>query len=587
MKKRGKRIKLLITILIILVILLILVIISLNKNISGKVIFNPTIPTDCSNDSIKALWNSIFNEPSTDIIIFTNTSEPGKCSFITAYKIKNDEAFILSGVDMILFGNLTVITGIRGNFTEEYLNILRAISNASAEVYLNSSNNPIIQEKYIKPRTFNLAEANVSFKTSFKKTPGNWIINNSDLNKVFYNYDENITESSTNTIKINEDLSFANYSIDYVGYVKIITSIPSCTPNWQEQNTTCNSSETILTYYTDSNYCGTTTSQPFNKTQNCNFNNDSIFGNPEDFKTKIRNSMHEQVTLYINGTSNLSSQNFTNQNIRVEIKNSNATYVDFYWNFSVPLDLNNIYIEKYTFVNKSYILIKNLHVNKTVYLNSFAYSGKICIKDEEISSISAINPKCIKSNEILLTCPESDENISCEVDEDGFRIMGLTNSGVIEYIENASCIENWNYSAWSNCTNNLQTRNATDLSYCGTTLNKDETTQPCGTDPPDITINSSCTPSWNCSAWSECINDTQTKTCTDNNNCKPDKEQSQSCSASFLKLTNYIYIGLIITLIIAIVIILISLIITFFNHNSRKGGVFSSSPIKFSARSIN
>jgi hypothetical protein len=589
--KRGKKIKALIIILIILISLLALLLIAWNKNISGKAILNPTIPSDCSNNSIKSLWDSIFNEPSTDIQIFTNTTEQNKCNSFLAYKIKNNEAFILSGVDisfnLIMQINITAIIGIRGDFTNEYLNILRAVSNSSSDIKLNqtSSSNSLISYQYLNPRTLNLDQANTSFKTIFKAIPGNWMTNDSDQNKVFYIYEENTTETSTNTTKINLGISLANSSLESVAFIKTIIFLPSCTPNWQQHNATCNSSETFLTYYTDSNSCGINTSLPQNITQNCDFDNNGVLGNQNNFNTKTTASMHEQVSIYINGTSNLSSQNFTNQLLKVEMKNPNSTYLEFYWNFSIPLNLNNVYIEKQASGNKSYLLIKNINANKTIYLTPLTGSGKICVKNEEISSISTISQRCRSNNEILLTCPETHNEISCEIANNQFKIMGLINSGVIEYIENGTCIENWNYSSWSNCINNTQKRNATDLNYCGTTITKGLTTQSCGTEVSSPE-NSSCISSWNCSAWSECINDTQTKTCIDNNNCKPDKEQSQSCSASFQKITNYVYLALIATLIIAIIIILTYLIITYFSHSSGKGGIFSSSPIKFSTRSV-
>ncbi|MFH1237125.1 MAG: FG-GAP-like repeat-containing protein [Candidatus Aenigmatarchaeota archaeon] len=41
------------------------------------------------------------------------------------------------------------------------------------------------------------------------------------------------------------------------------------------------------------------------------------------------------------------------------------------------------------------------------------------------------------------------------------------------------CTENWTYSAWSSCINNQQTRTANDSNNCGTTINKSATTQSC------------------------------------------------------------------------------------------------------------
>jgi hypothetical protein len=42
-----------------------------------------------------------------------------------------------------------------------------------------------------------------------------------------------------------------------------------------------------------------------------------------------------------------------------------------------------------------------------------------------------------------------------------------------------ACTENWTYGEWSSCVNNQQTRTATDLNDCGTTINKSATVQSC------------------------------------------------------------------------------------------------------------
>ncbi len=45
-------------------------------------------------------------------------------------------------------------------------------------------------------------------------------------------------------------------------------------------------------------------------------------------------------------------------------------------------------------------------------------------------------------------------------------------------------------------------------------------------------VTKTCTSNWSCSAWSECINETQTRTCEDSNNCNSEEgkpETSQSC----------------------------------------------------------
>jgi PGF-pre-PGF domain-containing protein len=84
------------------------------------------------------------------------------------------------------------------------------------------------------------------------------------------------------------------------------------------------------------------------------------------------------------------------------------------------------------------------------------------------------------------------------------------------------CQESWTCGDWSSCVNNLQTRTCTDENACGTTNDKPATSQSC----------QSCQESWLCSEWSNCTNSIQTRTCTDNNNCdttlsKP--QENQTC----------------------------------------------------------
>jgi len=51
-------------------------------------------------------------------------------------------------------------------------------------------------------------------------------------------------------------------------------------------------------------------------------------------------------------------------------------------------------------------------------------------------------------------------------------------------IASPSCYENWTYGEWSSCVNNQQTRSATDLNNCGTEVNKSETSRSCSTYVP-------------------------------------------------------------------------------------------------------
>ncbi|MEK7637095.1 MAG: fibronectin type III domain-containing protein [Patescibacteria group bacterium] len=86
------------------------------------------------------------------------------------------------------------------------------------------------------------------------------------------------------------------------------------------------------------------------------------------------------------------------------------------------------------------------------------------------------------------------------------------------------CTENWSCGNWSTCVNNSQSRTCTDANSCGTTTNRPALTQTC---------TSSCTENWSCSAWSACTNNSQSRTCTDANSCGTTANRpplSQSCT---------------------------------------------------------
>ena len=89
--------------------------------------------------------------------------------------------------------------------------------------------------------------------------------------------------------------------------------------------------------------------------------------------------------------------------------------------------------------------------------------------------------------------------------------------------EPPTCTPNWQCDDWSECVDDIQTRTCTDLNNCGTNEGKPAESQACGEE---------CTPNWQCDDWSECVDDVQTRTCTDLNYCGTEEgkpAESQSC----------------------------------------------------------
>jgi len=85
------------------------------------------------------------------------------------------------------------------------------------------------------------------------------------------------------------------------------------------------------------------------------------------------------------------------------------------------------------------------------------------------------------------------------------------------------CEENWTCTEWSSCVNETQTRTCIDLNDCETNNSKPSIIQEC-------VIPVECEENWSCTDWSTCANKSQTRTCIDLNNCgtlinKPDETQ--------------------------------------------------------------
>jgi len=485
--KKRDRIKKLLILLIILILMLLTII--LNKIIlSGNVVLITSIPADCSNESIKALWNSIFIETSTNIQIYANTTHTGRCDNITAYKLNGNTIYMMIGAysqsELSLYNSMSVA---KMNLTQEAADKIRTLSLPSGISTLIDIN----MYKNSTTRNLNLSQTDSEIRSIFKVEPTTWqdITNLWGLTDTFYSF--NYTEISTKNRSVFSAVS-GNHSYSFITITEV--EVPPCIPNIIEHNTSCNSSETKLSWYTDSNNCGSNI--PENKTPSCNYNNDTILGNSDEFKSRINPLVGEDITIFINNTSNLSSQNFTNLSEKVEFKGAEKTYLEFYWDFSNYLDINKISLERQSSGNKGYLIVKGVNVNKTIYVDRLNSSSKVCAENSEISSISSISSNCNKQDEILLNCPDSSNSITCEISSNNtFKIQGLTHSGATEFWYNdTECIPNWTCSSWQDCINGIQIRNCTDKNYCFSLANKPPTNQTCTSLPGN---QSNCTANWN------------------------------------------------------------------------------------------
>ena len=108
-----------------------------------------------------------------------------------------------------------------------------------------------------------------------------------------------------------------------------------------------------------------------------------------------------------------------------------------------------------------------------------------------------------------------------------------------------TCVEDWICDDWTDCVDDTQTRTCTDDNTCGTTEDKPEESQVC-TIVNDVDVitgddvireraeNQICMPNWECGAWSECVEGTQGRECSDTSYCGVEESKpaiSQSCEA--------------------------------------------------------
>ncbi len=102
---------------------------------------------------------------------------------------------------------------------------------------------------------------------------------------------------------------------------------------------------------------------------------------------------------------------------------------------------------------------------------------------------------------------------------------GIDNNCNSQTDEALPCIENWQCTDWSACTDGTQSRTCTDGNSCGTTQDKPPESQAC--------TPLGCTENWSCTDWSACTDGTQSRTCTDGNSCGTTQDkppESQACS---------------------------------------------------------
>ena len=510
----------------------------------------------CQNDRIISLWDSIFQESSENIIILNN-------SYCLAFKTRDSKLYRLEmhtwfytssyeeSSQLSIYASLLNTTINLENFSNSVYN-----TNTFEGAFSALGNiTEIVARNITSPEV-----ANETSNKVFKKTLSTFELNTQDFPVYLSKIEQNDSSgnSSEEGLVVYNDFSYEGY---YYSLRRTIQS--ACYSNWTEINTSCNPDDTKTTYYLleDTTSCLNQTAQPQNKTLNCDYNEDGLIGDLSDIRNKSIS-----VKIFVNNTEINDSQIFQDRQL-IEIKD-NVKRISFYHNFSSPLNIKNITIEKQNSSSSfGYLIVNGISAEKTLVIDRLNLSSnKICIKNKEISTISQISSSCTGSSEYILSCPGTNSSFSCTITNSTITASGLTSSAVREFTQPQTsppalnnpgappCNTNWSCSAWTSCNNNEQTRTCQDANNCNTNLGKPLILQACSTLP-------TCNPYWVCSNWQKCLNSTKIRTCTDRNNCnlltnKPNETEqcnSSEISTKTIMTIQIISIILIITIIAAII----------------------------------
>ncbi|MCK4589617.1 MAG: hypothetical protein KAT77_04180 [Nanoarchaeota archaeon] len=303
-----------------------------------------------------------------------------------------------------------------------------------------------------------------------------------------------------------------------------------CAENWVQINESCLPSDTYLMWYNDSNSCGTT--------------NDL----PTDNGTYV--ACDYIISTEFEGT-NFSAVNLSNIP-NLFLKNSNYGMINFSESISInqSLDLNsNIEITNNSIFinstalpafNKSAVLeFYNLtFVSPTILRNGETCSPAICTRTSYVGGnltfsvthfttySSSEGPYCgdgsCNGDETCSSCAA--DCGSCPSSPSG---SGGGGSSSVRTVQNETCDESWSCARWSDCVDEKQTRSCADENNCGTTVYKPSETKDCS---------AICQEQWACTEWGPCNQEKQIRVCRDANNCGTEVEKLEEirdCSIAF------------------------------------------------------
>jgi len=284
-------------------------------------------------------------------------------------------------------------------------------------------------------------------------------------------------ECTGSDVQFKDWIDLNQCGTDYEKPDKLTQSCDFCVPNWSGI-LDCQKDDSLFTSYYDSNNCYFLTNLTFdlegepNETIEeyaCDYDDNGIIGDAFD----------NEIELLIGDSSNISEE-FTGTKL-IELKKDNKTILEFNFTFTysvnssitssstyaeepknatpapdgggggggggVIIRKNKLNLQKLNITlnsnesDSSYLLVQGIDLSsqnntKTIYLDKIINGTGLCIKDEEISSISEMSGICNGVNETGIFCPGTSGDYSCELieNETRYKISGLSHSGVKEQL---------------------------------------------------------------------------------------------------------------------------------------------------------
>jgi len=215
------------------------------------------IPDDCSKEEIEEVWDSIFEETSSGITIFNGSDvQSGKCDSYFSYKIDGDFVYQILSINNL---NITNITAIKINSTQEYIDLINNFNNIS-----DAEETQLSIEDYANLREENLSitSLNDEFGSVFEGSlSGGWEIIEPDFtisDDTMYFFETTSNDSSNSF----SETGYITINNSYESFIFIQKPL-SCISNWNCTSwSNCIGNETKIRTCTDLNDCDIPTNLP-------------------------------------------------------------------------------------------------------------------------------------------------------------------------------------------------------------------------------------------------------------------------------------------------------------------------------------